>query len=204
MRELLRLLTRVALLLLALGAGAFAQATPDVFRVKFETSKGVFILEAHRDWSPHGVDRLYEMVRERYLDDARFHRVVPNYIAQFGIAGDPKTARQWRTRTISDDPVRKSNLRGFAGFAMTAPDTRATQIYINLKDNTQLDAQGFSPIAQVVEGMDVVDRLYSGYGETSGGGMRAGRQEKLFEEGNAYLDREFPKLDRLVRASLVP
>jgi peptidyl-prolyl cis-trans isomerase A (cyclophilin A) len=204
MRELLRLLMRVALLLTALGAVALAQPAPEVFRVKVETTKGVFLLEAHRDWSPHGVDRLYEMLRARYFDDARFHRVVPNYIAQFGIAGDPKIAQQWRARTIPDDPVRKSNLRGYAGFAMTAPDTRATQIYINLKDNAQLDAQGFSPIAQVVEGMEVVDRLYSGYGESSGGGMRAGKQEKLFEEGNAYLDREFPKLDKLVGARIVP
>ncbi|HEV8148299.1 MAG TPA: peptidylprolyl isomerase, partial [Bryobacteraceae bacterium] len=181
---------------------ALAQSAPDVFRVKFDTTKGSFILESHRDWSPHGVDRFYELIRAGYFDNSRFHRTVPNYVVQFGIAGVPAVAQKWRDRKIADDPVRESNMRGTVGFAMTGPNTRTTQIYINLKDNMQLDVQGFSPIAMVVEGMDVVDKLYSGYGETSGGGMRAGKQQKLFDEGNAYLDRAFPKLDKLVRATV--
>ncbi len=181
--------------------GSFwAQTAPAIFQVKFETTKGVFILEAHRDWAPQGVDRFYNLVRAGFFDDSRFFRVRTNYIAQFGIPGDPSIARIWRRQTFADDPVRQSNLRGSIGFAMTGPGTRTTQLYINLVDNRQLDAQGFSPIGRVVAGMDVVDSLYAGYGETSGGGMRAGKQDKLFEEGNAYLDREFPKLDKLLRA----
>jgi peptidyl-prolyl cis-trans isomerase A (cyclophilin A) len=172
----------------------------EVFRVKIMTSAGAFVIEAHRDWAPHGVDRFHELVQAGYFDDSRFFRVVPGFIAQFGIAGDPKVASAWRSRTIPDDPVVQSNQRGFLSYAMTGPDTRSTQIFINLADNSRLDAQGFAPIGQVVEGMEVVEKLYSGYGENSGGGMRAGRQQKMFEEGNAWLDREFPKLDRLARA----
>ncbi len=201
MRELLRLLARLAFLLLP--CCAIAQTVPDLFRVKFETTQGSFILEVHRDWAPRGAGRFQELVQARYFDDSRFHRTVPQYIVQFGIAGDPKLAQEWRSRTIPDDPVKQSNLRGYAGYAMTGPYTRTTQIYINLKDNTQLDAQGFAPFARVVEGWDVVTRLYSGYGESSGGGVRAGKQQKLFEEANPYLDREFPKLDKLIRATLL-
>jgi cyclophilin family peptidyl-prolyl cis-trans isomerase len=168
--------------------------------MRVETSAGAFVIEAHRDWAPRGVARLHELVQAGYFDDSRFFRVVPGFIAQFGIAGDPKVSSAWRSRTISDDPVVQSNKRGFLSYAMIGPDTRSTQIFINLADNSRLDAQGFAPIGQVVEGMEVVEKLYSGYGETSGGGMRAGRQQKMFEEGNAWLDREFPKLDRLVRA----
>lgn len=178
-------------------------AVPGVFRVRVETSAGDFVIEAHRDWAPNGVDRLHELVQAGYFDDSRFFRVVPGFIAQFGIAGDPKVASAWRNRAIPDDPVIQSNKRGFLGYAMTGPGTRVTQIYINLADNTRLDAQGFAPIGQVVCGMEVVDKLYSGYGETSGGGMRAGKQQKMFEEGNAWLDREFPRLDKLLRAKIV-
>jgi len=187
----------------AVTAAAPVAAVPSVFQVRIETSAGAFVIEAHPDWAPNGADRLQELARSGYFDDSRFFRVVPGFIAQFGIAGDPKVAAVWRSRTIPDDPVKQSNTRGFLGFAMTGPDTRSTQIYINLADNSRLDAQGFAPIGRVVEGMDVVDRLYSGYGETSGGGMRAGKQQKMFEEGNAWLDREFPKLDKLLQAKIV-
>jgi len=173
-----------------------------MFRVAIETTRGPFVIEVHRDWAPRGAERFHELVEMGFFDNSRFFRVVPNYIAQFGIPGDPKLAAKWREKTFSDDPVIGSNTRGAIGFAMTGPDKRTTQLYINLADNTRLDAQGFAVIGKVVEGMDVVDRLYSGYGETSGGGMRAGKQDKLFEEGNGYLDREFPKLDKLVRASV--
>ena len=176
---------------------------PDVFRVKFETSKGDFVVEAHRDWAPHGADRLYNLVRAGFFDDSRFFRVRAGFIAQFGIPGDPAVAAVWRSRAIPDDPARQSNTRGFVAYAMTGPDTRTTQLFVNLADNSRLDGEGFAPVGRVVEGMDVVDRLYAGYGETAGGGMRGGKQAPLFEGGNAYLDREFPKLDRLLRAGIV-
>jgi len=181
----------------------WTQPSPDEFRVKIETSKGAFIIEAHRDWSPRGVDRFYNLVRTGFFNDSRLFRIRANYIAQFGIAGDPIIAKTWREQAFPDDPVKQSNLRGYVAFAMTGPNTRTTQIYINLKDNTNLDSQGFSPIGKVVEGMDVVDHFYSEYGETSGGGMRTGKQAKMFEEGNPWLDREFPKLDKLISAKVV-
>jgi peptidyl-prolyl cis-trans isomerase A (cyclophilin A) len=185
-----------------------AQSAPDVFRVKFDTTAGNFTIEAHRDWAPRGTARFHELVTSRYFDDSRFFRVVASKWAQFGIAGDPKIAQAWRLRTIPDDVVRQSNTLGFVGFSNTAPNTRSTQIYINLGDNSRNDAEaGFAPFGQVVEGLDVVQKLYSGYGENSGGGMRANlqdhKQNQLFEEGNAYLDREFPKLDKLIRATIL-
>ncbi len=184
-------------------AVAAVAAAPSVFHVRIKTTAGAFVIEAHRDWAPNGVDRFHQLVLAGFFNDSRFFRVVPGFVAQFGIAGKPKIAQAWREKTIADDPVIKSNQRGFISFAMTGPNARTTQLYINLTDNSRLDAQGFSPIAQVVEGMEVVDKLYSGYGETSGGGMRGGKQARLFEEGNAWLDREFPKLDKLIRATVI-
>jgi cyclophilin family peptidyl-prolyl cis-trans isomerase len=160
-----------------ISAGQTAQSPiPNAFRVRIETTAGSFIIEAHRDWAPNGVDRLHQLVKAGIFNDSRFFRVVSNYIAQFGIAGDPKIAAAWRDKTILDDPVIQSNKRGFISYAMTGPNTRSTQLYINLTDNSRLDAQGFAPIGQVVEGMEVVDKLYSGYGESSGGGMRGGNK----------------------------
>ena len=175
-------------------------SAPDRFRVRFETSEGEFVVEAHREWAPLGVDRLYNLVRAGFYDDSRFFRIRAGYIAQFGIAGDPEVAVVWRDRTFEDDPVRETNTRGRIAYAMTGPDTRTTQLYINLVDNTHLDAQGFAPLGEVVEGMEVVDRLYAGYDEGAGGGMRGGEQGKIFSEGNAHLDREFPNLSKLERA----
>jgi cyclophilin family peptidyl-prolyl cis-trans isomerase len=176
---------------------------PREFFVRFETTKGPFVMDVHRDWAPHGADRFYQLVQAGFYDDSRFYRVRAGYIAQFGIAGDPVIAQRWRDERFPDDSVRHTNARGVVGYAMTGPDTRTTQVYINLRDNAQLDAQGFSPIAVVVRGMDVVDALYSGYGETSGGGMRNGKQAPMFEQGNAYLDANYPRLDRLIRAVVV-
>ncbi|HEV3042133.1 MAG TPA: peptidylprolyl isomerase [Candidatus Angelobacter sp.] len=193
----------VAILLLLFSSSFAASPTPSVFRVRIETTAGNFVIEAHRDWAPNGADRLHELVLAKFFNDSRFFRVVPGFVAQFGIAGKPETAQAWRDKTFPDDPVVESNQRGFVGYAMTGPNTRATQLYINLADNTRLDPQGFAPIGKVVEGMEVVDKLYSGYGETSGGGMRGGKQERLFKEGNAWLDREFPKLDKLIRAAIL-
>ena len=181
----------------------WSQAAPAVFQVKIETSRGDVTIEAHKSWAPVGVDRFYNLIRARFFDDSRFFRVRAGYIAQFGIPGDPGVAAIWRNRPIKDDPVLESNTRGTVAYAMTGPDARTTQLYINLGDNTRLDGQGFAPIGKVVSGMEVVDRLYSGYGESAGGGMRGENQGKIFEGGNAYLDRACPNLDRLLRAHVM-
>jgi cyclophilin family peptidyl-prolyl cis-trans isomerase len=173
-------------------------------RVRIETTQGAFVLEVRPDWAPRGAERFLELVRSRFFDDSRFFRVREKYIAQFGIAGDPAVTRKWKDRYFPDDSVRASNERGAFAFAMTGPNLRNTQIYINLVDNRQLDGQGFAPVGRVVEGMEVVDRLYSGYGEDAGGGLRLGRQGRMLEEGNAHLDVDFPKLDKLIRARMVP
>jgi peptidyl-prolyl cis-trans isomerase A (cyclophilin A) len=190
-------------LLFALPFGNHTAAA--VFRVKFETTAGSFVIEAHRDWSPHGADRFYDLVRTRYYDNSRFFRVVPGRWVQFGINGNPKIAQQQRHVTIADDTLKQHNTFGFIGFSNTGPNTRSTQVYINLGDNSARNdiEAGFAPFGQVVEGMDVVEKLYGGYGEHSGGGMRAGHQDQMFEGGNAYLDREFPKLDKLIRATVM-
>ncbi|MGB6642469.1 MAG: peptidylprolyl isomerase, partial [Thermoanaerobaculia bacterium] len=135
---------------------------------------------------------------------SRFFRVRADYITQFGLPGDAAVARLWVDRRISDDPVLQTNVRGSVAYAMTGPDTRTTQVYINLIDNTHLDAEGFAPFGRVVEGMEVVDRLYSGYGESAGGGMRGGKQGKIIAGGNTHLDTEYPLLDRLNRATVLP
>jgi cyclophilin family peptidyl-prolyl cis-trans isomerase len=181
----------------------WSERANDVFKVRFETTKGSFLIEVHRDWAPRGVDRFHNFVRTGFFDDSRFFRVRPGFIAQFGIPGDPKIAAVWREQTIPDDPVRKSNIRGTIAYAMTGPDTRTTQLYISISENSRLDADGFAPIGRVIEGMQIIDQLYSGYGEEAGGGMRGGKQGKIFEGGNTYLDREFPRLDKLLRASVV-
>lgn len=177
-------------------------AAPVEYRVRLETTKGPIVIAVHRAWAPHGADRFYELVTSGYYDDTRFFRVVQGQWAQFGISGDPKVATRWRSLTIPDDPNKASVIRGRVAFAFKDPNGRTTQVYISLRDNTAQDTQGFAPFGEVVEGMDVADALYSGYGEDSGGGIRAGRQQPLFDGGNAYLDREFPRLDRILRATL--
>jgi peptidyl-prolyl cis-trans isomerase A (cyclophilin A) len=192
----------LCLLLVPLARG---QRSPPLFRVKIETSAGNFVIEVHRDWSPHGADRFYELVRDGYYNNSRFFRVVPGRWVQFGISGDPATAAKWRHRTIPDDPLIQHNLPGFVAFANTGPNTRSTEVYINTGDNTRNDGEnGFAPFGRVTEGMATVEKLYGEYGEHSGGGMRAGHQEAMFDGGNAYLDRNFPKLDRLLRAFVLP
>lgn len=180
----------------------WSRRAPAVFKVRLETSKGSFVIEAHREWAPRGVDRFYNLVRAGFFDDSRFFRVRAGFIAQFGIPGNPAVAKAWKDETIPDDPARQSNTRGSIAYAMTGPNTRTTQLYFNLSDNSRLDGDGFAPIGKVIEGMEVVDHLYAGYGEEGGGGMRGGKQGKIFEGGNAYLDREFPSLDKLARATI--
>ncbi|MCU1385102.1 MAG: peptidyl-prolyl cis-trans isomerase cyclophilin type [Acidobacteria bacterium] len=190
---------------LILGALALQGAAPAQFRVRLETSKGPIVIEVHRDWAPYGADRFYELVTAGYFDDNRFFRVVKGQWAQFGINGTPAVAARWRARTIPDDPPKQSNVRGMVAFAFAEPNARTTQVYIALKDlSNPQDAQGFVPFGRVVDGMDVADALNSEYGETSGSGIRAGRQQPLFDGGNAYLDREFPRLDRLLHAVVMP
>ncbi len=179
------------------------ERAPDVYRVRIDTSKGAVVLEVTRALSPRGADRFYHLVENGFYDDSRFFRVIAGRFAQFGIPGNPAIAGIWRNQSFPDDPARASNSRGTFAYAMTGPDARTTQIYINTSDQLQQDAQGFAPFGKVVEGMDVVDKLYSGYGERSGSGMRAGQQGRLFEEGNPYLDREFPLLDKLIRARII-
>jgi peptidyl-prolyl cis-trans isomerase A (cyclophilin A) len=180
-------------------------AAPPVFRVRLDTTKGPIVVEVHRDWAPHGADRFYELVTTGYYDDNRFFRVVAGRWAQFGINGDPAVAKAWRDRPISDDPRRQSNVRGMVAFAFAVPNGRTTQVYIALSDlSAPQDDQGFVPFGRVTSGMDVADALNSEYGERSGGGIRAGRQQPLFDGGNAYLDRAFPRLDRITRATVMP
>ena len=179
------------------------ERAPDVFRVRFETSRGAFVVEARRAWAPRGADRLHGLARSGFFHDSRVFRVRAGFIAQLGIPGDPAVAAAWRTAAIPDDPVRRGNTRGAVSYAMTGPGTRTTQLFVNLADNRRLDAEGFAPVGVVVEGMDVVDRLYAGYGE-SAGGMRGGKQGPVFAGGTAYLDRAYPRLDRLHRAQPAP
>ena len=169
---------------------------PDVFQARFETSKGDFVIEVHREWSPNGADRFYNLVANGYYDDVRFFRVIAGFMAQFGIHGDPQVMAAWRGQSIPDDPVMQSNTRGFVTYAKSGPNTRTTQVYINFGDNSYLDEGGFSPFGQVVEGMDVVDSIYSGYGDLQPGASMQG-------SGNEYLIEEYPDLDFVIRATIV-
>jgi cyclophilin family peptidyl-prolyl cis-trans isomerase len=173
-----------------------------VYSVQVETTRGAFTIEVQPSWAPRAAGRFRELVRAGFYDGSRFFRVVPGKWAQFGISGDPR-AKAWPP-FADEEPghVQTSNLRGTVGFAFAAPNGRATQVFINLGDNSRLDAAGFVPFGRVTRGMDVVESLYGGYGEESGGGIRGGKQGPLLERGNAFLDEHFPRLDRLIRASL--
>ncbi len=177
---------------------------PDVFRAKFATSKGDFVIEVHRDWAPNGADRFFNLVKAGYFDDTRFFRVVRGFMAQIGIHGKPELNSIWRNENIPDDPVAKSNTRGFVSFATAGPNTRTTQFFINYADsNSRLDGMGFSPFGQVTSGMDVVDNLYAEYGEGAPQG-RGPNQGRIQSEGNAYLMRDFPQLDFVKTATILP
>jgi peptidyl-prolyl cis-trans isomerase A (cyclophilin A) len=177
-------------------------AAPATYRARFETTAGTFVIEVHRDWAPHGADRFYELVKSGYYDGQRFFRVLSGFMAQFGIHGDPKVSAVWRGRNIPDDPVRQSNTRGMVTFATAGPNTRTTQVFINYANNGMLDGQGFAPFGQVVQGMEVVDHLFAGYGEGAPRG-RGPDQGRIQGEGNGYLQRDFPKLDSVKRATIV-
>ena len=196
----------LALLLSAALLGAWSQTAPQDYKVRLDTSKGAIVIEVHRDWAPKAADRFYQLVTSGYYDDTRFFRVVAGRWAQFGINGDPKVATEWRSKTFPDETTpRHSNVRGTVAFAFAVPGGRTTQVYIALTDlSATQDQQGFAPFGRVVEGMDVADRLNAEYGENSGSGIRAGKQQPLFDGGNAYLDREYPRLDRIIRARVLP
>jgi len=189
--------------LLAPTSAAMTATAPDAFQARFETTKGDFVVQVQRSLSPNGADRFYNLVRGGYYDGVRFFRVIDGFMAQFGMHGDPQVTGAWRSVPIPDDPVEASNTRGMVTFAMTGqPNSRTTQIFINYRDNSNLDAMGFAPFGEVVEGMDVVDQLYSGYGEGAPNG-RGPSQAQIQAEGNEYLAREFPDLDYIERATIV-
>jgi peptidyl-prolyl cis-trans isomerase A (cyclophilin A) len=184
-------------------APAAPTTAPAMYRVRFETNEGDFVVEVDRSLAPNGADRFYQLVSEGFFTDVRFFRVISGFMAQFGINGDPAVTARWRANPIQDDPVRGSNTRGTITFAMTSqPNSRSSQLFINLVDNVNLDASGFAPIGRVVEGMEVVDRLYSGYGEGAPRGAGPD-QSQIVSQGNAYLTQSFPELDYIERATIV-
>lgn len=177
---------------------------PKKFKVKLETSKGDVIIEVTRAWAPNGADRLYELVQAKFYDDCRFYRVAPGWVVQWGLSGDPQTSAKWKNARIQDDPVKQSNTRGRVSFAMGRPNTRTTQLFINFADNSsKLDAKGFAPIGEVIEGMDIVDSFNAEYGDLPERGGKGPNQGRVEKEGNAYLNKEFPKLDFIKTARIV-
>jgi peptidyl-prolyl cis-trans isomerase A (cyclophilin A) len=181
---------------------ALKEQAPATYKAKFDTSKGAFVVTVHRDWAPIGADRFYNLVKNGYFDDVRFFRVISNFMVQFGISGSPTVSAIWRNPSVQlkDDPVKQSNKRGYITFATAGPNTRTTQVFVNFKDNAFLDGQGFAPFGEVSEGMeDVVDKLYSQY---------AGKPQEQFvqilNQGNAFLNKDFPKLDFVKTATIEP
>jgi peptidyl-prolyl cis-trans isomerase A (cyclophilin A) len=174
------------------------KTAPPVYRVKFATTKGDVVIEVTRAWSPRGADRFYNLVRAGYFTDCAFYRVISGFMAQFGISARPEVTKAWAGASILDEPVKASNTRGKLSFANSGPNTRSTAFFINTVDNSRLDPAGFAPIGEVVEGMANVDMLYSGYGATEG------HQGEFENGGKAYVDRTFPKLDRILTATIVP
>lgn len=191
------------MVMLGAASDCCAQA-PATYRVKMETTKGTFYIDVNRQWSPHGADRFYQLVNSGFYNNCAFFRVIGGFMAQVGIHGDPETQTKWRDQTIKDDPVVKSNLRGYVSFAKTgAPDSRTTQFFINFGDNRRLDDYGFAPFGYVSpQGMQVVDAIYSGYGEGAPRG-NGPSQSRIQYEGNQYLKQEFPRLDYITKATIV-
>lgn len=178
------------------------ETAPDTYKVKFETTKGDFVVEVTRAWAPNGADRFYNMVRVGFYKDIAFFRAIDGFMVQFGIHGDPKIAKAWRDAKIKDDPVKESNAPGMVTFATAGPNTRTTQVFINYGNNNRLDGMGFSPFGKVTQGFEVVQSLYKGYGEGAprGNGPDQGRVQA---EGNAYLKADFPQLDYIKSATIL-
>ncbi len=183
-------------------SGEPAEETGEIYKVRFETSKGEFVIEVHSDWAPLGAAQFKEIVKDGVFDDARFFRVIDGFMAQFGIAGDPELSAKWKEKTIADDPVKESNTPGMVTFATSGPNSRTSQVFINFGNNVDLNSQGFAPFGKVIEGREVVMSLYSEYGEGAPRG-KGPDQGRIQAEGNAYLMKEFPKLDYIKRATLL-
>jgi len=175
---------------------------PAQYRVRFTTTKGDFIVLVHRDWAPLGADRFYELVNMHYFDKNALFRVLPGFIVQWGINGDPKVAKDWSALTIKDDPVKQSNRPGTVTFATSGPETRTTQVFINYGNNTMLDGQGFAPFGEVTDGMNVVEEFYAGYGEGAPRG-NGPDQSAMTDIGNDYLEQHFPRLDYIKKARII-
>jgi peptidyl-prolyl cis-trans isomerase A (cyclophilin A) len=203
----------LTLVLALFAAPAFAQApnlanpaalneqAPASYKVKFDTTKGAFVIQVTRAWAPHGADRFYNLVKNGFYDNVRFFRVISGFMVQFGINGDPQLSARWRAASIPDDPVTQSNKRGMITFATAGPNTRTTQVFINFADNTNLDGMGFAPFGRIASGMNVVDAINAEYGEGAPRG-RGPDQGKLQNEGNAYLAREFARMDYIKKATI--
>jgi peptidyl-prolyl cis-trans isomerase A (cyclophilin A) len=178
---------------------AFKEQAPAVFKANFETDIGSFVIEVHRDWSPNGADRFYNLVKGVFFDNCRFFRVVPGFMVQFGINGDPAVSAAWMSARIPDDPVKQSNKRGYVTFAKPdAPNARSTQVFINYVDrNSFLDPSGFAPFGQVITGMEVVDKFNAKYGEKT-----TADQGNIFAKGNAYLEQTYPGLNFIKKATI--
>jgi peptidyl-prolyl cis-trans isomerase A (cyclophilin A) len=182
--------------------GLAHEQAPTVFRVKFETTKGPFIVTVNREWAPKGADRLFNLVKIGFFEEIAFFRAIEGFVVQFGISGDPEVNSQWATARIKDDPVKSSNKRGYLTFAMAGPNSRTTQVFVNLRDNLDLDSRGFAPIGRVTEGLSVIDSLYTGYGEMAPRG-KGPKPKVLNRRGNKYLKMQFPELDYIKNASFM-
>ncbi len=180
---------------------ALNEPAPATYKAKFDTSKGVFVIEVTRAWAPQGADRFYNLVKNGFFDNTRFFRVIPNFMVQFGISGDPALNTKWRVARIPDDKPAQSNTRGMVTFATSGPNARTTQVFINFKNNSRLDPLGFAPFGKVVSGMNVVDALNGEYGEGAPDG-RGPDQMRLQTEGNAYLAKDFPRMDFIKKATI--
>jgi len=180
---------------------ALNEQAPATYKAKFDTSKGVFIVDVRREWAPNGADRFYNLVKNGFYDNVRFFRVISGFMVQFGINGDPKISSVWREARIRDDAVKQSNKRGYITFATAGPNTRTTQVFINFGDNAGLDGQGFAPFGQVSTGMNIVDSINAEYGEGAPRG-RGPDQGRTQMEGNAYLTKDFPKMDFVKKATI--
>jgi peptidyl-prolyl cis-trans isomerase A (cyclophilin A) len=180
-----------------LNPASLTAKAPAEFKVRFTTSAGDFTVQVHRDWAPLGADRFYNLVRRGFFTNASFFRVVPGFVVQFGLSANPAINKVWDQANIHDDPVTKSNKRGTLVFATAGPNTRTTQLFINFGDNGRLDAMGFAPFGEVIDGMDVVDKIYSGYGQQP-------NQELITAQGDAYISQNFPKIDKIKLARILP
>jgi peptidyl-prolyl cis-trans isomerase A (cyclophilin A) len=202
----------LAFALVLLGVPAFAQSTlenpaglreqaPATYKARFDTNKGVFVVEVTRAWAPRGADRFYNLVKNGFYDNVRFFRVISGFMVQFGINGDPGIMARWRAAQISDDPVTQSNTKGMVTFAMAGANTRTSQVFINFGDNSRLDQSGFAPFGRVVSGMNVVESINAEYGEGAPNG-RGPNQSRIQSEGNSYLSKEFPRMDYIKKATI--